>query len=75
MVAPNEQEVVNQKFLVIVTLITGKNEASITVGTPGKPSHPAHVSIEPFLKAGLDDREALKRIKEIACIAVRAATT
>jgi hypothetical protein len=75
MVAPNEQEVVNQKFLVIVTLIAGKNEASITVGPPGNPSHPAHVSIEPFLKSGLNEREALKRVKEIACIAVRAATS
>lgn len=73
MVAPNEQEVVNGKYLVIVTL-AGNDEASITVGELGNPSHPAKVSIEPFLNAGLDEREALKRVKEIACIAVRAAT-
>jgi hypothetical protein len=73
MTPPNEQEVVNGK-LVVVTLIAGKGEASITVGKPGSPSHPAHISIEPFLKAGLDEREALRRVKEIACIAVRGAT-
>ncbi len=75
MAAPNEQEVVNNKFLVIVELVAHKSEASITVGPLGNPSHPANVSIEPFLKAGLDEREALKRVKEIACIAVRAATS
>ncbi|WP_143188274.1 hypothetical protein [Burkholderia ubonensis] len=74
MTAPNEQEVVNGK-LVVVTLVAGINEAAITVGNPGSPSRPAHVSIAPFLKAGLDEREALKSVKEIACIAVRGATS
>jgi hypothetical protein len=74
MTAPNEQHVVNNK-LIIVRLDVGKAEASITVGLPGTPSHPESVSIQPFLDAGLDEREALKRVMAIAVIAVRAATS
>lgn len=73
MTQPNEQHVVNNK-LIIVTLIAGKAEASITVGPLGNPSHPEHVSIQPFLDAGLDEREALRRVMKIAEISVRGAT-
>lgn len=74
MTAPNEQHVVNNQ-VIIVTLDAGKADASITVGPLGKPSHPENVSIQPFLDAGLDEREALKRVIAIAVIAVRAATS
>ncbi|WP_175682685.1 hypothetical protein [Burkholderia cenocepacia] len=73
MTQPNEQNVVNNK-LIIVTLIAGKAEASITVGPIGNPSYPQHVSIQPFLDAGLDEREALKRVMQIAAISVAGAT-
>ncbi|CAG9259483.1 conserved hypothetical protein [Burkholderia diffusa] len=73
MTQPNEQSVVNNK-LIIVTLIAGKAEASITVGPVGNPSHPHHVSIQPFLDAGLTEREALKRVIQIAEISVAGAT-
>ena len=73
MAQSNEQSVVNNK-LIIVTLISGKAEASITVGPLGNPSHPEHVSIQPYLDAGLSEREALKQVMRIAEISVRGAT-
>lgn len=73
MVAPNEHDVVNGK-MIAVTLIQGTQEASITVGDPGAPSFPAHVSIKPYLDAGLSEREALRHVMAIAAISVRGAT-
>lgn len=70
----NEQKVVKSKWLIIVTLIATRAEASITVGPVGSPSHPRHVSIKPFIDAGLTEREALTRVMEIAEIAVAGAT-
>lgn len=74
MVAPNEQDFVNGK-LIVVTLIEGKQEASITVGEPGSPTPPALVSIKPYLDAGLTEREALRQVLNIAAISVRGATS
>ncbi|MDR5881084.1 hypothetical protein [Caballeronia sp. LZ032] len=70
MATPNEQSLVAGK-LIIVALVPGKGEATISVGK----SRPAKVRIQSFLDAGLDEREALKRVMEIASIAVQAAAT
>lgn len=70
MVAKNKRAVVKHHE-VIVSLIEGKGEASITVVRPKNgPSHPRHVSLQPFLDGGLDDEAALKSVLEIAVIAV-----
>lgn len=70
MVAPNEQALVN-KHQIFVSLIAAKAEASISIKSAnGKVSHPEHVSIEPFLKAGMSERDALKAVMRIASIAV-----
>jgi len=74
MTAPNVQRLVNQKVLIIVTLVAGKAEVWISVGPPGDPSHPRRMSIKPLLDAGLGDRESLEYVADIVQIAVETAT-
>ena len=74
MADPNVQKVVKNGWLVVVLLVASRAEASITVGPVGSPSHPRHVSIKPYIDAGLTEREALERVMEIAEIAVAGAT-
>ncbi|WP_143810910.1 hypothetical protein [Paraburkholderia piptadeniae] len=71
--APNEQNFVDGN-LIVVTLIAATAEASIAVSRPpaGPAVPPQHVNIKPFLDAGLSERDALKRVMEIASIAVQA---
>ena len=70
MVAPNTQRYVKDKWLIVVARIVGAPEATISVGGPGPPSRPRRISIKAFLDAGLDEREALERVADIAEAAV-----
>jgi hypothetical protein len=71
MTAPNVQRVVDNKLLIIVALAGNGPEAFLTVGPVGNPSHPAKISLKPFLDSGSDVREALERAADIAEVAVR----
>lgn len=72
MVAPNRQEFVNGN-VVIVSLIPGRLEVSISIGTLGAAPIVGSVSIQPSLDGGLTEDDALSRILEIAAISVRGA--
>lgn len=56
----------------VVTLVTGKPEASIAIRPPagarGGLHSPKVVSIEPFLKAGLSEAEAIEKVLELVSI-------
>jgi hypothetical protein len=74
MVNPNRRAVVGG-YEIIVTLIPGKAEASITIKHPKHgPSHPKHVSLAPLLKGGLSEHEALENVLEIVTISVGGTT-
>ncbi len=73
MVAPNRQCVVRQ-HLIVVSLVPGKSEASVTIRPPdgarARPHAPRTVSIEPLLKGGLSEADALAKVMELVAIGV-----
>ena len=73
MVALNKQDVV-RGHLIVVTLISGKHEASIAIRPPagktGGLHPPRNVSIDALLKGGLTEEEALAYVLAIASAAL-----
>ncbi|BCG03662.1 hypothetical protein PPGU19_082300 (plasmid) [Paraburkholderia sp. PGU19] len=73
MTAPNRRNVVHGHQIVVM-LIAAKAEASIMVQPPpggqGGLLPPHHVSIEPLLKGGLSETEALEYIVKLVSLGV-----
>ncbi|MPW23687.1 hypothetical protein GCT13_45075 [Paraburkholderia sp. CNPSo 3157] len=73
MTAPNKRNVVHGHQIVVM-LIAAKAEASIMVQPPpgrqGGLLPPQHISVEPLLKGGLSETEALEYILKIVSLGV-----
>lgn len=69
---PYLQEVVNGRR-VAVKLVPGTAQVEIFVGTPSPLFEPPYVDVQPYLDAGLSEREVLERVMELAATTVRVA--
>jgi hypothetical protein len=72
MVPPNVQDVVGQT-LIVVQLVQGRAVAWISVGKIGAARPIGEVSIKELLDAGLSEHDALRRVLNIAKLAIQGA--